>query len=68
MRKSQLVALLILFTPIALTACGQKGPLYLSADPGDQAAEMDAAATDAAVTDAAVTEEETKKEKSQGSD
>jgi predicted small lipoprotein YifL len=63
MRKSQLVALLILFTPIALTACGQKGALYLSADPGDQAA-----ATDAAATDAAATEEETKKEKSQGSD
>jgi predicted small lipoprotein YifL len=58
MRKSQLVALLILFTPIALTACGQKGALYLSADPSDQAA----------VTEAAATEEETKKEKSQGSD
>jgi predicted small lipoprotein YifL len=68
MRKSQLVALLILFTPIALTACGQKGALYLSADPDDQAAVVDAVATDAAATDAVATEEETKKEKSQGSD
>lgn len=58
MRKSQLVALLILFTPVALTACGQKGALYLSADTSAQAAG----------TDAAVMEEETKKEKPQGSD
>ena len=58
MRKSQLVALLILFTPIALTACGQKGPLYLSADTSVQDVE----------TDAAAMEEEAKKEKPQGSD
>jgi predicted small lipoprotein YifL len=53
-----LLALLILTAPIALTACGQKGALYLTADPIAQPAG----------TDAVATEEEAKKEKSQSTD
>ncbi len=58
MRKSKLLALLILTAPIALTGCGQKGALYLTADPIAQPAG----------TDAVATEEKAKKEKSQSTD
>ena len=32
MRKSQLVAMIILAATLGLAACGQKGPLYLPED------------------------------------
>jgi predicted small lipoprotein YifL len=32
MRKPQLVALLLMIATFALTACGQKGALYITAD------------------------------------
>lgn len=47
MRKSQLVAILILIAPLMLTACGQKGPLFISADEPAQAADAVAAEQDA---------------------
>lgn len=56
MRKSQLIALLILVAPVALTACGQKGALYLPADTAAQTAG----------TDTTETEDKAKKENSQG--
>jgi len=37
MHKPQFVALLILFGALSLTACGQKGPLYLPAQTSAQA-------------------------------
>lgn len=42
MRKPQLVALLIITTMFALTACGQKGALYL---PADESAQVEATAS-----------------------
>jgi predicted small lipoprotein YifL len=53
MRKSQLVAILILIAPLMLTACGQKGPLFISADEPAQA------------TDAVAAEQDAQKQKSQ---
>jgi predicted small lipoprotein YifL len=58
MRKSLSLALTILIASMALTACGQKGALYLPADPDAQTAGADAAAM----------EEKAKKEKPQASD
>ena len=43
MRKSQLVALLIITATFALTACGQKGALYLPANTTAQPADAPAA-------------------------
>ncbi len=40
MRKSQIVAFLILTVTFALTACGQKGALYLPVDTTTQSAEV----------------------------
>ncbi len=46
MRKPQLVALLLMIATFALTACGQKGALYITAD------EPAPASTAASATDA----------------
>lgn len=56
MRKSQRIAFLILTATLALTACGQKGALYLPADTAAQTAG----------TDTTETEDKAKKENSQG--
>ncbi len=42
MRKSQIFALLIITGLLTLTACGQKGPLYLSADEAASMEDKDA--------------------------
>ena len=42
MRKSQIFALLIITGLLTLTACGQKGPLYLSADEATSMEDKDA--------------------------
>jgi len=46
MRKPQFVALLILIGALSLTACGQKGPLYLPAQTSAQAPESPAGTAD----------------------
>jgi len=47
MRKLHLLALLIFIAPLTLTACGQKGALYLSADETAQASGANAENEDA---------------------
>jgi len=46
MRKSQLVAFLLLTATFALTACGQKGALYLPAGTTAESAQAAAAEVD----------------------